>query len=76
MCTWSGPAERTSEASLGTTRVMHGPRNMVALGLHDLWAAGVRGAKMGSLRLPGQRTQGWADNQLAHHKRGGRLSAK
>ena len=65
---WS---HRADLGGVGKTRAMHGPHNMVALGLQDLWAAGV-GPKW-ALRLPGQRTQGWADNQLADHKRGGRL---
>jgi hypothetical protein len=68
---WS---HRADLGGVGKTRAMHGPRNMVALGLQDLWAAGV-GPKW-ALRLPGQRTQGWGAGQttsLQITKRGGRL---
>jgi hypothetical protein len=36
--TWTGPAE-------GTTRAMHRPRNMVALGPQDLCSSGLYGRK-------------------------------
>ena len=68
---WS---HRADLGGVGKTRAMHGPHNMVALGLQDLWAAGV-GPKW-ALRLPGQRTQGWGAGQttsLQITKRGGRL---
>jgi hypothetical protein len=55
---WS---HRADLGGVGKTRAMHGPHNMVALGLQDLWAAGV-GPKW-ALRLPGQRTQGWGAGQ-------------
>ena len=47
---------------------------MVALGLQDLWATGL-GPKW-ALRLPEQRTQGWADNHLLQIIREGGDSAK
>ena len=63
---WS---HRADLGGVGIARARHGPCNMVALGLQDLWAAGV-GANW-ALRLPGQRTQGCAANQLTALEEGG-----
>ena len=63
---WS---HRADLGGVGIARARHGPCNMVALGLQDLWAAGV--GPNWALRLLGQRTQGCAANQLAALGEGG-----
>ena len=62
---WSRRADPGGEA---TTRAMHRPRNMVALGPQDLWAAG-EGPNW-ALRLPGQSTQDSNRQKAAIRKKG------
>ena len=62
---WSRRADLGGE---GTTRAMHRPHNMVALGPQDLWAAG-EGPNW-ALRLPGQSTQDSNRQKAAIRKEG------